>query len=250
MPTTAKNRSRRLYWKPSYVDMDAMSPPSASSGIHFDDWDAWDDPFHMNYRQYIDVQAKKELGFHPVRDAFERYDGYNNMPRRWVEGMKLVFPYLQTAEVAAGRAHSRTARYAPAPALRAAAFYQSIDEMRHFQNHLYEMRIYNQKSDGFDNWAFWRDHHFAIRPVKYVYEDIMNCDNVFEVIMALNLCVEVVFTNLIFVGLPSVGALNGDTALAQEMLTTQSDETRHMAIGQSTIRTLLRDERNLPQIQY
>jgi phenol/toluene 2-monooxygenase (NADH) P3/A3 len=34
------------------------------------------------------------------------------------------------------------------------------------------------------------------------------------------------------------------------MLTTQSDETRHMAIGQSTIRTLLRDERNLPQIQY
>lgn len=250
MSVKTKSRTRQLYWKPSYVDLDAMYPTDVSTGIHFDDWDAWDDPFHMNYRQYIDVQAKKELGFHPVRDAFERYDGYNNMPRRWVEGMKLVFPYLQTAEVAAGRAHSRTARYAPAPALRAAAFYQSIDEMRHFQNHLYEMRIYNQKSDGFDNWAFWRDHHFAVRPVKYVYEDIMNCDNVFEVIIALNLCVEVVFTNLIFVGLPSVGALNGDTALAQEMLTTQSDETRHMAIGQSTIRTLLRDERNLPQIQY
>jgi phenol hydroxylase P3 protein len=47
-----------------------------------------------------------------------------------------------------------------------------------------------------------------------------------------------------------VGALNGDTAMAQEMLTTQSDETRHMAIGQSTLRTLLRDERNVEQLQY
>lgn len=247
---TTTNRTRQLYWKPSYVDLDAMYPPLASAGIHFDDWDSWDDPFRMNYRQYIDVQAKKEVGFHPVRDAFERYDGMQHMPRRWAEGMKLVFPFLQTAEVAANRAHSRTARYAPAPALRTAAFYQSIDEVRHFQNHLFEMRTYNQKTDGFDNWAFWRDNHFAIAPAKVVMEDMMASDNVFESIIALNLCVEVVFTNLIFIGIPSVGALNGDTALAQEMLTTQSDETRHMAIGQSTVRTLLRDERNLEQIQY
>jgi phenol hydroxylase P3 protein len=247
---STQSRTRRLYWKPSYVDLDAMYPPLASAGIHFDDWDKWDDPFRMNYRQYIDVQAKKEVGFHPVREAFERYDGFQHMPRRWAEGMKLVFPFLQTAEAAANRAHARTSRYAPAPALRAAAFYQSIDELRHSQNHLYEMRLYNQKTDGFDNWAYWRDNHFAIRPALAIFEDIMACDNVFETVIALNLCVEVVFTNLIFVGIPSVGALNGDTALAQEMLTTQSDETRHMAIGQSTIRTLLQDERNLPQIQY
>jgi phenol hydroxylase P3 protein len=245
-----KSRAKQLYWKPSYVDLDAMYPPSASAGIHFDDWDAWDDPFNISYRQYIDVQAKKEVGFHPVREAFERYNGDQHVPARWYDGMKLAFPILQTAEVAAGRAHARTARYAPAPALRAAAFYQSIDEMRHFQNHLYEMRTYNQADEGFDNWAFWRDNHFAMRSGKYIYEDIMNCDNVFEVIIALNLCVEVVFTNLIFVGIPSVGALNGDTAMAQEMLTTQSDETRHMAIGQSTLRTLLRDERNVEQLQY
>ncbi|HEX3780287.1 MAG TPA: hypothetical protein VHX38_11515, partial [Pseudonocardiaceae bacterium] len=62
-----KSRAKQLYWKPSYVDLDAMYPDLASAGIHFDDWDAWDDPFNISYRQYIDVQAKKELGFHPVR---------------------------------------------------------------------------------------------------------------------------------------------------------------------------------------
>ncbi|MGQ0843795.1 MAG: hypothetical protein ACT4QF_06635 [Sporichthyaceae bacterium] len=250
MSTKTQSRAKQLYWKPSYVDLDAMYPPLASAGIHFDDWDAWDDPFNISYRQYIDLQAKKELGFHPVRDAFERYKGDQHVPARWYDGMKLAFPFLQTAEVAAGRAHARTARYAPAPALRAAAFYQSIDEMRHFQNHIYEMRTYNQADTGFDNWAVWRDNHFSMGPARYIYEDLMNSDNIFESIMALNICVEVVFTNLIFVGIPSVGALNGDTAMAQEMLTTQSDETRHMAIGQSTLRTLLRDDRNVEQLQY
>ncbi|MGH9000361.1 MAG: YHS domain-containing protein, partial [Acidimicrobiia bacterium] len=186
----------------------------------------------------------------PVREAFERYGGDSAISRRWLDGMKVAFPFLMFAEYAANRTHARISRYCPAPALRSAAFYQSIDELRHSQNHLYQMKMLTQKTDGFDNWRHWRDHHFLVRPAKKTFEDLMACDNIFEHIFALNIGVEVTFTNLIFVGLPSVGALNGDTAMAQEMLTTQSDETRHMAIGQSTVRTLLRDERNLPLVQY
>ena len=248
---TDYRRTKRLYWEPSYVPQEAIYPPANYEGIHFKDWDRWDDPFHMSFRQYVEIQAKKDNGFHPARDAFDRYGGTDRMDRRWLEGMKVVYPILFHGEYGALRSNARVSRYAPAPALRAAAFYQSIDELRHSQNHVYQMRMLNKHTDGFSNWAEWKRHHFLLQPAKMLFEDIVACENVFESVMALNILVEVAYTNLVFVGVPSVGVLNGDLAGASEFLTTQSDETRHMAIGQSTLRTLLEgDDRNLPLIQY
>lgn len=245
------NRTKRLTWEPSYVDRDAMYPPEVSAGIHFKDWDAWDDPFQMSYRKYLQVQAKKEITFHPTREAFARYDEVKRVDRRWFEGLKILYPYLLSGEYGANRSHARVSRYAPAPALRAASFYQAIDELRHSQNHLYESRLFNQTEEGFANWAYWRARHFLLQPARAVFEDIVACDNIFEAIVALNFCTEVGLTNLIFIAVPMTGVLNGDTTLAQEFLTTQSDETRHMAIGQSTIRTLLQgDDRNREVLQY
>lgn len=248
---TDYGRTKKFSWEPSYVDRDAMFPPSASAGVHFKDWDRWEDPFHMNYRRYVEIQNKKEVSFHPARTAFDRYKIVGNLDQRWMEGVKLTFPFLMAAEYAANRVHARTARYAPAAALRTAAFYQSIDELRHSQNHLYEMRRIQRASGAFNNWARWRDHHFEIRGGLATYQDILGCDNIFESIIALNLCAEVGLTNLIFVGIPQVAAINGDVELAQEFLTTQSDETRHMALAQSTVHTLLQgDDRNLVPLQY
>lgn len=246
------NLVKRLAWEPSYVEEEKVFPQSATAGIYAKDWDAWEDPFHMNYRRYAEVQAKKEFAFHPTREAFARYDDVNRVDRRWLEGIKIVYPYLLLGEYSANRSHARVSRYAPAPALRQASFYQSIDELRHSQNHIYQLRMLNQAGDeGYDNWAYWMGHHFLLKPSRNTFEDILNCDNIFEAIVALNLCVEVGFTNLIFIAIPHTAALNGDTALAQEFLTTQSDETRHMAIGQSTIRSLLEaDDRNIERIQY
>ncbi len=249
--TTDYRRTKRLYWEPSYVPVEAIYPKSAYEGVHFSDWDRWDDPFRMSFRQYVEVQAKKDNGYHPAREAFERYGGTDRIDRRWVEGIKILYPVLFHGEYGALRSHARVSRYAPAPALRAAAFYQSIDELRHAQNHVYQIRLMNKHTEGFNNWSEWKRHHFLLKPAKSLFEDIVASDNVFEAVMGLNIMVEVAYTNLVFVGIPSVGVLNGDYSLAGELLTTQSDETRHMAIGQSTLRTLLEgDERNLPILQY
>ncbi|MGH8998866.1 MAG: hypothetical protein ACRDY7_05690 [Acidimicrobiia bacterium] len=250
--STDYKRTKRLYWEPSYVPPEAIYPASAYEGIHFSDWDRWDDPFRMSFRQYVEVQAKKDNGFHPAREAFDRHGGVDKIDRRWIEGLKVLYPILFHGEYGALRSNARVSRYAPAPALRAAAFYQSIDELRHSQNHVYQMRLLNKHTTGgFNNWAEWKKHHFLLQPAKRLFEDIVASPNVFEAVMGLNILVEVAYTNLVFVGIPSVGVLNGDLALASEFLTTQSDETRHMAIGQSTLRTLLEgDERNLEPIQY
>jgi phenol hydroxylase P3 protein len=251
MRSTEYGRVKRLSWDPSYVDADRIFPAAVTEGIFHKDWDQWDDPFHMNYRHYVEVQAKKESTFHPTRESFARYQGVDRIDPRWAEGMKILYPYLVGAEYAANRSHGRVSRYCPAPALREASFYQSIDELRHAQNHLYQVRLLNQTMPGFDNWAYWRSNHFLLRPAVAGFEDLVSCDNIFEAIIGLNLCAEVGLTNLIFISLPAAAVLNGDECLAQEFLTTQSDETRHMAIGQSTVRTLLQsDPRNVEKLQY
>ncbi|MGH8974268.1 MAG: hypothetical protein ACRD0C_13845 [Acidimicrobiia bacterium] len=249
--TSDYRRTKRLYWEPSYVAAEEIYPPATHEGIFFKDWDRWDDPFHMSFKQYVEVQAKKDNGFHPTREAFDRYGGMERVDRRWIEGCKVLYPGLFHGEYGANRSHARVSRYAPAPALRAAAFYQSIDELRHSQNHVYQLRMLNKHTEGFNNWSEWKRRHFVLQPLKFLFEDIVACTNVFEAVVALNVLVEVCYTNLVFVGLPSVGVLNGDMGLAGEFLTTQSDETRHMAIGQSTLRTLLEgDERNVEKLQY
>ena len=170
---TEYRRTKRLYWEPSYVPKEAIYPPANYEGIHFKDWDRWDDPFHMSFKQYVEIQAKKDNGFHPARDAFDRYGGSDRIDRRWLEGMKVVYPILFHGEYGALRSHARVSRYAPAPALRAAAFYQSIDELRHSQNHVYQMRMLNKHTDGFNNWAEWKRHHFLLQPAKMLFEDIV-----------------------------------------------------------------------------
>lgn len=249
--STDYRRTKRLYWEPSYVDPEEVYPPSASGGIHCKDWDRWDDPFQISYRQYVEVQSKKDQGYHPTREAFDRYGGCDRIDERWAQGAKVLYPILLTGEYGANRTHARVSRHAPAPALRSASFYQSFDELRHAQNHVYQLRMLNKHSDGYNNWAAWRRRHFLLQPARAYFEDFVASPNVFESVMGLNFLTEVAFTNLIFVGVPSVAVLNGDTAMAAELLTTQSDETRHMAIGQSTMRTLLEaDERNLEPLQY
>jgi phenol hydroxylase P3 protein len=71
-----------------------------------------------------------------------------------------------------------------------------------------------------------------------------------EAIIGTNLVFETAFTNLLFIAAPAAGVANGDFGFGQAHLTIQSDETRHMALGQSVARAMLQgDEANVPLIQ-
>ena len=146
--------------------------------------------------------------------------------------------------------HMAIARYSPAPALRAASLYQSIDELRHAQNYAHYLRYANRKLPGFSGWATLFQNHWLYQGIRHCFEDILTA-NPFEAIIAANVVLEIGFTNLNFVALPAVGAANYEYAWSQLQLTTQSDETRHMAIGQAMMRALLEEDyRNLPILQH
>jgi phenol hydroxylase P3 protein len=244
-----KEFTRDLGWEPSYVPREEMYPPEHAEGVHFRDWDKFDDPFRLYYKDYVGMQEKKEQSLHMVFDHAARYDFLSRVEETWLEGMKLFACGQGQTEYETCKDHVAIARYSPAPALRAAALYQSIDELRHAQNYAHYLRYANQRMPGFGGWAQLFQNHWLYQGIRSCFEDLLTA-NPFEAIIGANVVLEIGFTNLNFVALPAVGAANYEHAWAQLQLTTQSDETRHMAIGQSMMKTLLEeDERNLPILQ-
>lgn len=245
-----KEFTRDLSWEPSYVPREEMYPPEHAEGVHFSDWDKFDDPFRLYYKDYVNMQEKKEQSLHMVFDHAARYDFLSRVEETWLEGMKLFACGQGQTEYETAKDHVAIARYAPAPALRAAALYQSIDELRHAQNYAHYLRYANRRMPGFSGWAQLFQNHWLYQGIRSCFEDLLTA-NPFEAIIGANVVLEIGFTNLNFVALPAVGAANYEHAWAQLQLTTQSDETRHMAIGQAMMKALLEeDERNLPILQH
>lgn len=247
-----RETSRGLYWEPSYVRKEEIYPhrfaPQATR-IHVKDWNRWEDPFRMFYREYVRVQARKELSYHSIADANQRFDVPKRIERRWVEGMKLYMAALAQSENFSSNLMTRMARFIPSPSFSQAAMYQAMDEVRHGQNDVNYMRWLNKHYDGIDDWLTWFQRHWLFQTARVSFENIFSADP-FEMVIAVNTVFEAGWTNLLFVATPAVAVANGDMMFGQHQLTTQTDETRHIAIGMAGVKMLLEaDDRNVPVVQ-
>ncbi|MFC3228464.1 hypothetical protein ACFOGJ_14565 [Marinibaculum pumilum] len=247
-----RETSRGLYWEPSYVPKEGIYPqryaPQASR-IHVHNWDQWEDPFRMFYREYVRIQAKKETSYHAIADANQRFEAAKRIDRRWVEGMKLYMAALAQSENFSANLMTRMARFIPMPSFSQAAMYQAMDEMRHGQNDVNYMRWLNKHYDGVDDWLTWFQRHWLFQTARTSFEHLFVSDP-FEMVIGVNGVFEAGWTNLLFVATPAVAVANGDVMFGQHQLTTQTDETRHIAIGMTGMRILLEaDPRNVPVVQ-
>jgi phenol hydroxylase P3 protein len=242
-----------LHWDPTYVNGDAYIPEEWRTACTMTDWRKFNDPFQILFEDYCRIQAEKEDKFHAVRDAGARFGHIARVDERWVEGMKSLNTGLTYSEYYNYRGHVRVARFAPAPAIRIASMVQAMDERRHAEETIFQARDYAKyHKNGFllprDRMAFF-ERHWYLQGGRSFFEDLITTDPI-EAIIGTNLVFETAFTNLLFIAAPAAGVANGDFGFGQAHLTIQSDETRHMALGQAVARTLLQgDERNLEHIQ-
>lgn len=247
-----RETSRGLYWEPSYVDKEAIYPKKyipQSTRIRAKNWDAWDDPFRMFYREYVRIQAKKEVSYHSIADANQRFEVAKGIDRRWVEGMKLYMVALANTENFSANLMMRMARFIPSPSFSQAAMYQAIDEVRHGQNDVNYMRWISRHQSGMEDWMQWFQRHWLLQAARVGFENMYSGDP-FEMVIAVNGVFEAGWTNLLFVANPAVAVANGDMMFGQHQLTTQTDETRHIAMGMTGLRMMLEaDERNVPVVQ-
>jgi phenol/toluene 2-monooxygenase (NADH) P3/A3 len=242
-----------LHWDPTYVGEDAYIPAEWRTACTMPDWKKFNDPFQILFEDYIRIQAEKEDKFHAVRDAGARFGHISRVDPRWVEAMKSFNTALTYSEYYNYRGHVRVARFAPAPAIRIASMVQAMDERRHAEEAIYQAKDYvKHHESGFllpkDRLTFF-ERHWYFQGDRSFFEDLITTDPI-EAIIGTNLVFETAFTNLLFIAAPAAGVANGDFGFGQAHLTIQSDETRHMALGQSVARAMLQnDDTNLELIQ-
>ena len=112
-----------------------------------------EDPFRVTVESYVRIQAEKERKFHAIRENIDQLQGQLDMTdARWLEAMKFFSSVAFNGEYNAHRLFQFIARHVPSPAIRFAAFTQSVDELRHVQNEVLLFNNYNKYFQGFHDW--------------------------------------------------------------------------------------------------
>ena len=60
--------ARTSNWTPTYVTMEELFPPDVSDayGIPIEEWEKFDEPFKVSYREYVKIQREKDVGAYSV----------------------------------------------------------------------------------------------------------------------------------------------------------------------------------------
>ena len=70
--------ARDTNWTPTYVTEDEMFPPEMADpfGISMKEWETYDEPYKVSYREYVSIQREKDSGAYSVRAALARSKYY------------------------------------------------------------------------------------------------------------------------------------------------------------------------------
>lgn len=245
--TQAYDRVKSIDWEPTYISPEEKMVESTR--FHLEGLKPTD-PFKTSLREYFTMEREKDSRHYAILEAASRLQSGPPDPR-WMESMKFGLSNLIAIEYSAGRQMGRMVRSVAPIELRQGYMMQVLDEIRHAQLEMNTLRHHMRSwSDpaGYDIALHAAGNSVGAGIFRSLIEDFMTADPV-ETSLGFQIFIETAYTNFFFVGLSSAAAAHGDNALASTMLTIQSDESRHMANGWTTLVTLLQDDRNLPLIQ-
>ncbi len=206
------------------------------------DWSKFQDPFKIIPPQYYAIQAEKELMLGSNYELISRYNMGHDLDPRWLQLLRLAMIALPSPEYAIGSAFGAAALRVPGPSWRLGVMAQMFDEHRHGQNDLRNAAELNKDYPGaFSKRVTQFNHMWLMQIFRSYFEDVNATisRDVLEAVVGLNFCLEVALSNLIFGGLPGVAVQSNDTRTAQHFMSIQSDESRHMGLGNEMLRFAL-----------
>ena len=236
------NLARATNWTPRYVTEEDLFPTEMSDrfGLSLEQWEAYDEPFKISYREYVDVQSKKDADAYSVRAALARSNFYDQADPGWQSILKLHFGALCLAEYSAVPGEAKMVRFGKAPGMRNMATFGTLDEIRHTQIQLYFAHEFVGKSRQFDlaQKMFHTNSWAAIASRAALDDTILSRDAASMSIM-LTFALEQGFTNLQFLGLAADAAKAGDYSFSNLISSVQTDEARHAQIGGAALKVLI-----------
>jgi toluene monooxygenase system protein A len=234
--------ARTTNWTPKYVQEDELFPEEMSGGmgIPMADWETWDEPYKVSYREYVETQREKDAGVYSVRAALARSTFYDQSPEGWRSVLKAHYGAMALGEYAAATGEARMARFSKAPGNRNMATFGMLDEMRHGQIQLYFPHEYTEKSRQFD-WAHKAMHtnEWGAIATRHLLDDMFMTRSASEIAIMLTFAFETGFTNLQFLALAADAAEAGDFTFSSLISSIQTDESRHAQQGAPTLKILV-----------
>jgi toluene monooxygenase system protein A len=236
--------ARDTNWTPRYVAEEELFPPAMSDpyGISWEEWETFDEPYKVSYREYVRVQREKDADVYSVKAALSRSKFYENADPSWIGILKLHYGVIPLTEYAACQLQAMSIRFGKAPGWRNTATFGLLDELRHTQLQLYFPHELVSKDRQFD-WAHQAHHtkNWLIMGGRHCFDDVMMTRDAVANAVLTAFSFETAFTNLQMIGLASDAAKVGDWTFTNLITSIQSDEARHAQIGMPLIEILLRN---------
>ena len=238
--------ARETNWTPKYVSEDELFPePMANSfDIPLEQWETFDEPYKISYRDYVKTQREKDVGAYSVKAALSRSNFFKNASPHWKALLALHFSAICWAEFHSASAFARMTRFGRSPGLRNMATFGTLDEIRHGQIQIYFAYEFLKHDRVFD-WCHKssKTENWIIISLRHALDDIAHTRDATSAGIMLNMGLEQAFTNLQFVALSADAAKFGDHTFATMLQSIQTDESRHAQIGEPMVRIMLENGR-------
>lgn len=260
-PNAAASESVSLYDEYKEALYDEPVPAHQGGALQWGsklpvDWTKFKDPFEIVPPNYYAIQAEKENMLVNNYELISRYNLSRDFDARWLQLIRLAMVALPSPEYAIGSAFGALALRVPGASWRLGVMAQMFDEHRHGQNDLRNAAELNKQFPGvFKTRNTQFKHMWLMQIFRSYFEDINSTlsRDVLEGVVGLNWCLEVALSNMIFGGLPGVSVQSNDTRTAQHFMSIQSDESRHMSLGNEMFRFALEnasDTGNMEIVEY
>ena len=238
--------ARDTNWTPGYVAEEEIFPPELSDpyGISVEQWETFDEPYKVCYRDYVETQRDKDIGAYSVKSALARADFFKKASPHWKALLALHFSPIGFAEFHSASAFARMTRFSRAPGMRNMATFGTLDEMRHGQIQMYFAYEFIKQDRVFD-WAHKssKTENWIIISLRHALDDIEHTRDAISAAIMTNFAFEQGFTNLQFIGLSADAAKAGDHTFATMLQSIQTDEARHAQIGTPLISIMIENGR-------
>ena len=234
--------ARDTNWTPRYVSEDDLFPDEMADTFQVprEKWERFDEPFKITYREYVDVQHKKDDDAYSVRAALTRSRFFDEADPGWRTSMLLHYASITVGELGAGLAEAKMARFGKAPGMRNMATFGLLDEIRHTQMQMYFAHENISKDSRFD-WVqkTYHSNHWAAIAARANLDDVELSRDAASIGLMLTFATEEGLTNLQFLGLSAEAHRAGDYSFSNLIANIQTDETRHAQIGAAVLKVLL-----------
>ena len=238
--------ARDTNWTPSYVSREALFPPEMGDpyGIPIEEWETFDEPYKVSYREYVTIQREKDSAAYSVKAALARSKFYEQADEGWACVLKLHYGAVALTEyqlASSRRGCPASARRRRCATCRSTACSTSCG---HTQLQLFFPHELVHLDRQYD-WAHEAQHskNWAVLGGRHAFDDIMMTRDAVTSSIMVSFAFETALTNLQMIGLSTDAANMGDHTFSNLITSIQSDEARHAQLGTPTIEIMIRNGR-------